>query len=599
MAKMPRKAQTVVGVAAAVAVATLFLAPATRSAAEETAPFAEIVVNLEDDITPEALAELSARYGLALVPNSAFSDREKLMRMPAVVDVEDLTGYLDMLTADPRIEYAEPNYLFSADFVPDDPMYGQQWHLKMIDLEKAWDYDRGDGVVVAVIDTGVAYEKHDRQGNVFSQVPDLSATRFVPGYDFVHDDPHPVDDNGHGTHVAGTIAQSTNNGVGTAGIAFGARIMPIKVLSAQGFGNIADIAEGITWAADHGAQVINMSLGGAMPALTLAKACAYAKKKGVTLACAAGNSATSRPHFPAGFDSCIAVAAVGPTGKLAPYSNYGNWISVAAPGGDKSAREEDGVLQNTIERMNPAKNGYFWFQGTSMASPHVAGAAALIISRGVTAPDDVERVLKQSASPESGAQKNMGAGIINVGRAVTIAGKTHFERGMYKGMLAVGLVLMLVRAARRRSERVEGLRSGVFWSTLLVVGSGLFFLSLLPTGWWPGWLSALARSSAVDWLGALTAATQADPFLHSALLPLLAVSLLLSVQRLRPMLLAFVLGYAAHLLGDAFATCYSPVSLIPGDFWLDKAWLAINGVVAFVLALLMSRRGGTASWRMW
>ncbi len=149
--------------------------------------------------------------------------------------------------------------LFRASFVPDDPLYAsKQWHLARVGAESAWRYTCGQGVKVAVVDTGIAcFDK-----GPFSRGSDLAGTRCEGGWNFVDDSPEAYDDQGHGTHVAGTIAQTTNNGVGTAGLAFCATLMPIKVLNRQGFGSVADVAEGIRFAADEGAQIINMSLGG-------------------------------------------------------------------------------------------------------------------------------------------------------------------------------------------------------------------------------------------------------------------------------------------------------------------------------------------------
>ena len=167
-----------------------------------------------------------------------------------------------------------------------DPFYKHQWHMAQINLPQAFARVQGHGAVVAVIDTGVAYEDYDR----FKRVRDLNETQFVHPYDFVDNDAHANDDHGHGTHVAGTIAQSTNNGLGVVGVAPGATIMPLRVLDGSGRGSLGAIANAIKWAADKGAHVVNMSLGGPFPSSILRKACKYAVDKGVLLVCAAGNS---------------------------------------------------------------------------------------------------------------------------------------------------------------------------------------------------------------------------------------------------------------------------------------------------------------------
>ena len=177
-----------------------------------------------------------------------------------------------------QTEYIEPNYEYSLLEAPNDPDYSKQWNFRDINIESAWKETKGQGITVAVIDTGV------------SKVPDLQLTKFVKGYDFVSDREDASDDNGHGTHVAGTIAQSTNNGYGVAGIAYEAKIMPLKVLSKGGGGTVADIAEAIRFATDNGADVINMSLGGGGASKIMQEAIDYAYSKKVVIIAAAGNA---------------------------------------------------------------------------------------------------------------------------------------------------------------------------------------------------------------------------------------------------------------------------------------------------------------------
>jgi serine protease len=278
-------------------------------------------------------------------------------------------------------------------------------------------------VIVAIVDTGIAYENY----RGYYQAPDLAETLFVPGYDFVNGDTHPNDDHGHGTHVAGTIAQSTNNDRGVAGIAFGCSIMPIKVLGTDGSGNVFNIASGIHYAADHGARVINVSLGSPDPSTTIEQAVAYAYGKGVTVVCAAGNDYEdgSPPSYPAAYDDyCIAVGAVRFDNARAYYSNTGSYLDIVAPGGDLSVDQNgdgypDGIVQQTFT-IDPRAFNYFFFQGTSMATPHVSGVAALLVSHGAADPNAVRAAIEGSALDvgAAGWDEEYGWGVVDAHAAL-------------------------------------------------------------------------------------------------------------------------------------------------------------------------------------
>lgn len=326
-----------------------------------------------------------------------------------------------------EVEYAEPNYIAHAFMVPNDPYYKYQWHMYNsvyggINMQAAWDVSQGLGVKVAVVDTGVAYENY----GIYKQAPDLAGTSFAPGYDFVNNDTHPNDDNGHGTHVAGTIAQTTNNNLGVTGVAFRATIMPVKVLDKNGAGTYANVAAGIIWAADNGAQVINLSLGGSADSTTLKNAVAYAYNKGVTIVAAAGNDGTSVISYPAAYDDyVIAVGATRYDQTLAYYSNYGFSLDLVAPGGDLRVDQNndgygDGVLQQTFGRRVD-KFGYYFYQGTSMAAPHVSGVAALVISNGVASPNNVRAALQTTAEDlgTPGWDSTYGWGLVDAAKALT------------------------------------------------------------------------------------------------------------------------------------------------------------------------------------
>ncbi|TSC71465.1 MAG: serine protease [Parcubacteria group bacterium Gr01-1014_70] len=354
-----------------------------------------------------------------------FKDAQKASRVtvPHGVSVEDFLG---SFTHRGDVEYAEPNYIATAYAAPNDPYYSYQWHFDNasyggIHMNNAWDVSQGAGVTVAIVDTGIAYEDY----SIYLKAPDFSNTMFVPGYDFVSNDTHPNDENGHGTHVAGTVAEGTNNNSGVAGIAYQAALMPVRVLDGSGSGSYADVADGIMWAADNGAQVINLSLGGPTSSDTLRDAVAYAYNKGVTIVAASGND-NGVVGYPAAYDDyVIAVGATRFDEARAPYSNYGASLDIVAPGGDLNVDQNgdgygDGVLQQTFSG-SPRSFGYYFFQGTSMATPHVAGVAALVIANGnATSPVDVRTALQTTADDlgTAGRDDYFGHGLVNAPAAL-------------------------------------------------------------------------------------------------------------------------------------------------------------------------------------
>jgi serine protease len=351
--------------------------------------------------------------------------------------------------------YAAPNVLARASaFTPNDPgltgMVGgwrdAQWNfLPMVGVNApdAWanlaavGRPGGRGTVVAVIDSGVAYRTAGR----FKASPDLSSSQFVRGYDFLRKDPRPNDAYGHGTHVASTVAERTNNGVGLTGIAYGARIMPIRVLDQDGIGDADDIARGVRYAADHGADVINLSMEfgpliRARHVPSLIDALKHADRKGVVVVAAGGNSGVAQVAYPARYRTVIAVGATTIHRCAAAYSNYSSRVDLVAPGGgadadlpgdancNAAAGEGPEILQMTFFQGRPRAFGFpAGYQGTSMAAPHVAAAAALVIASGVVGRDPSPKAVLarlQATAQDLGAagkDKYYGAGLVDAAAA--------------------------------------------------------------------------------------------------------------------------------------------------------------------------------------
>jgi serine protease len=360
------------------------------------------------------------------------------------------------LARQPGVSYAVPNYVaHAAGFVPNDPGRGRapggwqsvQWNFLAntgIDAPGAWanaaalGAPGGRGVTVAVLDTGIAYENR----GPFRRSPDFSPSTFVPGYDFVDLNSHPDDRNGHGTFIAGVIAESTNNGRNLTGVAYGAKVMPVRVLDADGLGDAASIGRGIRWAVNHGARIVNLSLefDPSTPRSQIPEvlsAIRYAHAKGVVVVAASGNEAERAIAYPARAGGVISVGATTEHVCLADYSNTGSGLDLVAPGGGADADiPEDpthcrpgakpgrDVYQLTFTGGSLRRFGLpSGYQGTSMATPHVSAAAALVIATGIVgrrpSPDAVEKRLEATARDlgAPGYDSRYGYGLLNAAAA--------------------------------------------------------------------------------------------------------------------------------------------------------------------------------------
>ncbi len=526
----------------------------------------ELLVDFADDTEPSALRDLFSRLAVSFAPSALESDTKIEIVRAAPSRLDEL---LARLSADPRVDIVEPHGRVRAFFAPDDPLFKDQWHLTRVGAERAWDFSTGRGVTVAVVDTGIACEDFPP----FTKASDLNLTRCVPGYNFIAKNGHAADDQGHGTHVAGTIAQSTNNAIGAAGVAFDARLMPVKVLSSGGWGTMADVADGIRWAADHGAQVINLSLGGPRNSRILEKAVAHARSKGVVVVAAAGNSG-GRVEYPGGTAGVIGVSATDSKDRLAWFSSRGPGVDLAAPG--------VGVVQQTI--CNGGKNRCETFpslSGTSMASPHVAGAAALLVSLGVTEPDAVERALTASAERidrSASGKKKFGAGLLSARASVTRTALTQ----LIARLLALAALIFIAFRWARKKGRAPSPWHPSFIIPALATGPGLVFFApfVLPRS--NDVVDVLARPVAdLDLL--LDAGLHGFLPLANVLLPLALTLVLLGVRGSRRPLAGVALGTAAYLTSVVLlGNVYSPVGSV-----VLTAWCALNALACLLLARLV------------
>lgn len=314
---------------------------------------------------------------------------------------------VEALNRDPEVLYAEPNYLFHAHATPVDTHYHYQWHYPLMNLPAAWDETKGSvNTVVAVIDTGAKFVHSDLGGRLnggqFDFISDQQRALDGNGIDAdaedPGDDPTGARSSYHGTHVAGTIGAATNNGNGVAGVNWNCKLMTLRALGLNGSGSLYDIAQAVLYAAglqsvaaagttSRRAHVVNMSLGGASDSFTLRQAVADATARGVIIVASAGNDNVDTPSYPAWYDNVINVGAVDLAGEKAPYSNYGTKITVVAPGGNTAADlnndgKSDGVLSTAWKQISETvgEEKYYFYQGTSMAAPHVAGVVSLMLA---------------------------------------------------------------------------------------------------------------------------------------------------------------------------------------------------------------------------
>jgi len=428
--------------------------PWSSPSAQEGIVRDRVIVRFKPTASGTMRAAVAQSLGSSISPRRVGADFDVI----SIPTGAEPTEVVRQLLTRSEVEYAEPIYRLKPLHQPNDAQYSRQWNFPAIHLDRAWDINRGasSAVIVAVLDTGVAYRNATLNVTTvpliiggrlvrlsatvpFAAAPDLiTPERIVSPYDFVWEDTSPMDTGSHGTHVAGTIGQLTDNGVGVAGIASQVKLMPLKVLDTQwdqvfgapNGGTNDVLARAIRYAADHGANVINMSLGysSPIPSRVIEDALRYAVSRGVFVAIAAGNEylegnpisqpAALAPTIP----GVMAVGAVDRQLRRAWYSNVGSYVEVVAPGGDTNVSDDGGILQQTYaagftERFPPRFDMFQYrdLQGTSMASPHVAGVAALLYSQGITNPAAIEAAIKRFAKDlgTPGRDNEYGYGLID------------------------------------------------------------------------------------------------------------------------------------------------------------------------------------------
>lgn len=309
-------------------------------------------------------------------------------------------NFIEAVTKRDHVKYAEPNATHETLYTPNDPQFSQQYAPQQVNAPTAWDTTLGDsGVTVAVIDTGVQYDHPDLAGNFGAD----------KGQDFVDADGDPYPDvpaeEYHGTHVAGIVASGTDNGTGVSGMG-NSTLISGRALDESGSGSTADIADAIEWAADQGADVINMSLGGGGYTSTMKNAVSYAYDNGTFIAAAAGNNGTGTVSYPAAYSECLAVSALDSDENLASYSQYGSEIELAAPGSN--------VLSTTTE----TRGSYEKLSGTSMATPAVAGVAGLTLARWNLTNAELRSHLKNTAVDVGLSSDEQGSGRVDAANAI-------------------------------------------------------------------------------------------------------------------------------------------------------------------------------------
>jgi serine protease len=578
--------------------------------------FNSIVIDFREDVGKGQIVEVLDQLMQTETDrprlNSEFSEVDQIY---IVAGGQERLRQLRRSAATGLAEFIEPNYLYSlpeasqtqfpinpgkdvpkksTTNLPNDPLYPQQWNLHSIGVETAWALTKGKGITVAVIDTGIA------------KVPDLNDERFVDGYDFINDETNASDDHGHGTHIAGTIGQNTNNGYGTAGIAPEVRLMPLKVVTVGGSATAADISEAIRFAADNGADVVNLSLAGSGYSQLMQQAIDYAYRKGLTIVAAAGNSNQNAVIYPARYRHVIAVSALDIAAKRANYSNFGAGVDLAAPGGlITSEKPMGGIVQNTFD-LKTKEAMFSPYQGSSFAAAHVSGAVALMKSLKKLDSDQIEEILAiTSHHLASDPLNEFGTGQLDLAAAIARVQSPHIPKinfwrwlnnqgylGAYfwidPDMLAAPTRLWMLLGAILLALAWT-VRYAVRWNGWLMLGlllssSGIFLLQGLHFYGAPQWVFRLF-GSALPEVGTVAQGIPAlDPIAASVLLPLALWLLLMRLAQPRWFAIGVAIGIVPGLIGQIWP---APEILNVAAGWGSQLFLGSNAIASMGLSWWM------------
>lgn len=564
-----------------------------------------VTVDLEDGTSPRVLEkplDITLEGSPRQNPESIYSVRVSEGGTQHLVNriyENDLQDYVENIEESVRVTTFGANK-------PNDPLYPFQWNLDQIETQHGWTLSRGEKTVVAVVDTGVSHEDIEHDGYQVRGVEDLEGTSIVEGYNFDKDMPEAYDVSGHGTHVAGTVAQTTNNKYGVAGVAYNSSIMPVRVLNENGRGTSADIAKGVRFAANQNADVINLSLGAPKPSEEMEEAMEYAKESGSTIVAAAGNSGKREPSYPAAYDSTIAVAATQYDETTTFYSQKGEFVDIAAPGGNTKVDQNDdgrpdGVMQETVKAGSPSEHDFTLYMGTSMAAPHVSAVAAQLNSWGINHPDAVEYFLKKGSKipgeddddddeedddedieglsnvDANGNSMNeaYGEGIIHI---PNILKSSQFRMFLYRLLAVLILAISLfVYARREKVFEASARKTFLYLGAAIFTAIGLSPLFIIPYSLEiqiPHWLKLIFLPFP-EWDVLIKVAYHQNPLTVSAALPALAIFLSHGHRIWKYLACGFAMGIASFNVVEVIFLS-SDVFLIPGIGWWDRMFLLVN-----------------------